>query len=945
MSEHEDRIRELFDRADTLPYGPEERALLEEAIAVAEEAGDEELAYEARLRLTSSANMTGDTETMIASFGWTVGMHDRDPSRFPSRIGGDDLLFQYKWMASRLMAHPDFPLGEVDAVHADMAERYRAAGVGPSGVLQSRFFTAIQRGDLAAAARLREERELAPEDEYSHCDACVRNEDALFFELSGDHDRALAVYDEIIDGGLSCGAEPETSESEALLPYLRAGRLDDARRAHLRSYRAVRGRDDADNVGVIANHLVFCAVTGNEARGLAMLERHIGMLAADPLNLAGRLHALTAVAVLLDAVARAGHPDAIVRGADTPELEAVLGHHEGPWTTESLATVAWRRAEELADAFDARNGTAARRRALDGARALAAERYDVPVNSDSFQSRVHTGVGPARSTRADWLLAAREAMSVGALDEATAAAARAEALPEDGSLTALLGLRVQILLADEDADAEAVEELIAERVAALRAAGRASRADSEADLGVLLFGRGTAEDLPRLSDALAVAIDRRADDETVVDLRVSIAELELREGRVGPETVASLDAALDRADGTTEPRETRAVIGFLRAHALIALERIEDAVEQVDAILADVHLPRFLRLPALRLRMQLHLATGDPAAGLDDAEELMAITTAIGHRDALIDTSRVSAQLLAECGRPEEAAARVQFALAQLPPGEHALRLALLLDIGRYQEGLGSHEVAAETLEDAYRAAHDAAADASVVSEVLWWWGEAALGSGEAGLAANLWDGAIEVATTGDAPVQAAQAGISLGQLLFQMGQESSVDVLTAAADAAAQGENEQQRLAALHRRAQAKARFGDATALDDLAEVAAFARDNEAEWLIADVEDSRARALEALGRTDEAVPVALAAADRFLAVGDEGASAMAELFAARVLAGHDRGEEAVSVYRSVVDHLPRGTEAADGVGLEFGALLERLGRTDEAEQARRGGLDIESRD
>jgi hypothetical protein len=56
-----------------------------------------------------------------------------------------------------------------------------------------------------------------------------------------------------------------------------------------------------------------------------MLERHLPTLVNDPINLSGHADGLIAVGVLLDAVARAGHGDLPVRGADAPDLARYLG--------------------------------------------------------------------------------------------------------------------------------------------------------------------------------------------------------------------------------------------------------------------------------------------------------------------------------------------------------------------------------------------------------------------------------------------------------------------------------------------------------------------------------------------------------------------------------------------------------------------------------------------
>jgi tetratricopeptide (TPR) repeat protein len=138
-----------------------------------------------------------------------------------------------------------------------------------------------------------------------------------------------------------------------------------------------------------------------------------------------------------------------------------------------------------------------------------------------------------------------------------------------------------------------------------------------------------------------------------------------------------------------------------------------------------------------------------------------------------------------------------------------------------------------------------------------------------------------------------------------------------------------------LHNLAQAYAGQQDERAFALFDEVAALATQHEAGWLLADVTDSRARAFASLGRVDEAVAAALTAADGFLTLGDAGAAGGSELFAARVLAGNERAEDAVAIYRTVLEHGAGIPPLRQVAALELGDALETLGRVAEAAEAR----------
>ncbi|MFD0329140.1 hypothetical protein ACFQZC_15570 [Streptacidiphilus monticola] len=87
------------------------------------------------------------------------------------------------------------------------------------------------------------------------------------------------------EGESGCDEEPHSSQALALLPLLRLGRLDEARAAHLTGYRKVRGREA--ELSTVGQHLEFCALTGNEARGLELLAENRGCSASPRLRPAG----------------------------------------------------------------------------------------------------------------------------------------------------------------------------------------------------------------------------------------------------------------------------------------------------------------------------------------------------------------------------------------------------------------------------------------------------------------------------------------------------------------------------------------------------------------------------------------------------------------------------------------------------------------------------------
>lgn len=919
-------IEKLFDEIDETPFGAQERALIDQAIALAVEAGDEELEHLARMRLTVSAKHSGDTDAMLSSFAWCLAKHDSDPTRFPAEAGqsGADLLWQYKWMAGTLAASPIFSRDQIDAVHADMHEHYERAGVGLSGVIMSRFAEAWQNGRLDEAAELEQELRITPQDDYSHCDACVRSEAAAFLAEAGKEDEALALIEQMLEGGFSCGDEPENALSEALIPYLRAGRFDEAKSAHLRSYRI--SRDNADKISIVANHLVFCALTGNEARGLTLLERHISWLAHDGLNVRAHFSSLLAYGILLDSIDRAGHGDTVVRGADSPDLVSFFGEHEGPWSVRDLAGAAWAAAGVIGAAFDERNGNDYYATRIAQAHALENEHYDVPIDTDSFAPA--PVVVPEPTDAAGWHARANE-LAASLEPERTIAAARralefgATGWEADELHSIIIGSLVRLEQWDE------ATAHLADRGASLRANGRDAQADFEASVGLAAFGRSTPEDLRALEaelDSGSLPPEVRADAQLcLAAARMGAGDLDVEELLVG--STLGFDTPATQ-------RGYRSALLFT-AHLYARTGRSELAVETIDQLigretgrgdLAQAHL----------FRARINGGLGRFDDGARDADEAARLFTVIGERSGALDATSLAGALLADAGRVDEAASRHRFAAQQgellgLPTA------GLRFSYGRSLVQSGKPEDAIEVLQQVYDEETTDKAPASSRAETLFWLGHALQGADQFGAAVGTWFSAGELYEAGEDTEGAAGALLAGARLLvrFQEHEDALEALVTAERHARVTPENLRLLTEVLHALGSAKAVAGDESGLTALDEVIALARENEAHWLVADVSDSRARALHALGRTDEAIPAALEAADLYAAAGDPASGGGSDLFVARILVEADRQEEAIALYRSAIARAEGVPNLVSLAAMELGDLLEQLGRDDEAAAAR----------
>ena len=904
------QVEEMIEEIDATYYGPEERALIDKALAAARELGDDYLEYRVRMRLINSANNAGDTDALLSSFGWCLGKHDADPVRFPSRIDdGLDVMWYFKWIANVLDQLPIFSLAQCEATLDDMEAHYLRENLGLSGVITARFEHAWGTGDLATAAQLRARLAATPRDDHSHCDACVRSQLAGFAIDLGDEPLALKLVDEIIEGGFSCVEEPAYALARTLVAKLRAGRLDDARDSHLRSYRESRG--NPDHIHIVSDNIAFCAITGNEARGLAMIERHISWLPHDPLNLDGRASMLAAIGLVLDSVVRTGYGDQVVRGANAPSLEPIFGSHDGVWTAAELAPVAWRAAYDITAKFDQRNGNTFCTDKINRTRALLNEHYDVPVVTEVFVPPAATKAPPA--TPEDWLALAE----IYALYQPDPAIDAARRVLDGGTATqrarALQGMIGGYLASDRPGEARA---LLPERVRALREEGRNLQADLEERVGLGMWGPTQEDARPALEAELARL--SATPGEELADVELTLAQRlmnpppdDAEEGHSGPS-----DADRTRAAALLESAARHAVTrpallaNVLWAQTLLSANNGDaDRALEVSRQILDLPLSDGRLAACHNLRAQLFGSQqryGEGAAEADQATQIYA------HYDATVPAAHnasLAAALLRDAGRREDELSRLRYGLSlaeqvELPTISFRFRIGqTLVATGHPQEGV---ELLWQVLQEEEAAGAPPADRADSCLNLAWGF-EAAE---EYGRAVGMFARAAELMKEAENWVGAADMLRFQGNLFraFEMYDESLETLFEAWRLAESHPEAVGTQVQVLEALCFTKAGMEDPSAVAEIDRALEIVRNDPSDpytWKVADLTDSKARVLNALSRYDEAVAMFLQAADGYAEAGDFGGAASSEHLAAQVLAEQlNRRAEAQPIWRQALAHV-----------------------------------------
>ncbi|MEV6279313.1 hypothetical protein [Nocardia sp. NPDC051832] len=347
MAHNAEDLNQLLHQAYRLPYGDAKDALLEEVLRHAEAGGHTELAFETRMGMVTAYTGGLQPAKMFVPFARCLADYDRDPGAHPHWAAGS-LRWFFKHAINGMTSFPEVPKDRALAALDQMESRYRVEGQSLHAVYAYRHRLARHLGDTAAADQWYERWCTTPRDDNSDCAGCDPSDKVAYLAERGRDHEAVELAAPVLQGELTCREQPQHILTELLLPYLRTGQLEHARNAHRRAYRILRSKpQDLSDMSV---HLQFCALSGNQARGLELLERHLPWLDRAP-NPLSALRFAASAALLLRTVGEAGHDDTLVRrpaSGERPATELTAAALRKELTEFALA---------IAARFDERNGT------------------------------------------------------------------------------------------------------------------------------------------------------------------------------------------------------------------------------------------------------------------------------------------------------------------------------------------------------------------------------------------------------------------------------------------------------------------------------------------------------------------------------------------------------------------------------------------------------------
>ncbi|PNG17522.1 hypothetical protein [Streptomyces cahuitamycinicus] len=363
-----DALREAMAENSGQPEGPARNARAEELLTAAEKLNVPLAVIEALGHQLKVYNYSSEKGKMFVPFARLLRMWDERPEDFDA-YETHSLHWVFKWVSAGMLDQPHVPLASIEKWLGEMEHRYRLAGHSERAVRSAEHSVAAHVGDVARAERAYAAWLAADRDSMADCHACELHVQGWWQAEQGRDAQALELWGPVLEGEYSCAHEPHTALASSLLPLLRLGREEEARSNHLRGFRLVRAMESMR--GAYAEHVEFCALTGNEARGLELLAERPAYFTDDG-QPQSKLDFMSVVALLMDRLTVLGLGEGQVPGPAGRE-----------WTARELAAHAREVALALAGRFDERNGTAhvSERARVRMARQPLAERLPLGVRS------------------------------------------------------------------------------------------------------------------------------------------------------------------------------------------------------------------------------------------------------------------------------------------------------------------------------------------------------------------------------------------------------------------------------------------------------------------------------------------------------------------------------------------------------------------------------------
>lgn len=262
-----DKFEDLLEQSYDAPDGKVKIGILEEAIRIADVHLGSDEQFDVRLELVDTAIFSGHGEKAIVAFAWCLAYYDKHPEM----ANEYQMMWNYKWVADRLLLFPDIELAKVEETLEDLKKRFIQTGHGPHYYYYLKHALAMNLKKTDEAEHYYEKWMAEPSDSLSDCYACTLANKTKGLLYLGKLEEALAVAQPILAGRASCHSVPHRTYADLLLPLLKENRKKEADKYYQKCYELIYNQTGFLETAI--QLLMYLSIT-DTPKAVAFLEKH-----------------------------------------------------------------------------------------------------------------------------------------------------------------------------------------------------------------------------------------------------------------------------------------------------------------------------------------------------------------------------------------------------------------------------------------------------------------------------------------------------------------------------------------------------------------------------------------------------------------------------------------------------------------------------------------------
>ena len=238
---------------------------------------DIDLEFEARYAYIEQVRTLRKYHLALAMFPWLLKKCDEDRERFDYF----HTLWTYKRIVSSATYFARIPLGKIEELFADFAQRYKDFGTGDKVI---HYFKLRYLGEIGELAQAAKEYELywqaSTTDEMDDCQACQPNKLIDHLLRVGKYEEVLEMANPIIKGELSCHIVPGITYPKLVLPCLFLNRKEDAENFAVLARKKLKPSESS--LTEFSYLITYYAIKGDFAKARHSVEKQFGFLGNAP---------------------------------------------------------------------------------------------------------------------------------------------------------------------------------------------------------------------------------------------------------------------------------------------------------------------------------------------------------------------------------------------------------------------------------------------------------------------------------------------------------------------------------------------------------------------------------------------------------------------------------------------------------------------------------------